>query len=93
MYDKELIELNSQFKEEGKVMVKYLAFSVLFVSLWASQAFSMECKGRMMKECRKDKSCTWVKSYKKKDGKKVSGFCRTATLKKSEKVKTKKKIK
>jgi hypothetical protein len=41
-----------------------------------------ECKGMSKSACSADKSCSWVKSYVTKTGKKVGPYCRIAAGKK-----------
>ena len=41
-----------------------------------------ECKGMSKSACSADESCSWVKSYVTKTGKKVGPYCRVAAGKK-----------
>ncbi len=48
-----------------------------------SPASAAECKGMEKNKCESNGSCTWVDSYKRKDGIKVDGYCRNKGGKKS----------
>ena len=41
-----------------------------------AQAASSECKGMEQNSCIQAKTCRWVNSYQRSNGKKVSGYCR-----------------
>lgn len=58
---------------------KTVAVTALFiVSLFsASQAGAASCKGLEQAKCGAESSCSWVKGYERKDGRKVKAFCRT----------------
>lgn len=58
-------------------------FAVL--PLGALSAAESACKGLQNGPCKQNESCSWVKSYKLKNGKDISGFCRKkATRKQSD---------
>jgi len=44
--------------------------------LGSQQAMAAGCKGKTAGSCASDSKCMWVDGYKRKDGKKVSGYCR-----------------
>jgi hypothetical protein len=48
-----------------------------------SPLLAAECKGMEKAACERQDSCTWVDSYQRKDGVKVSGYCRGKGGKKS----------
>ena len=41
-----------------------------------------KCKGLSKSACSSDKTCSWIKGYKKQDGKEVKGYCRVKSSKK-----------
>jgi hypothetical protein len=53
-----------------------VAASALTLAVGSAQAASA-CKGLEKAACGKKADCTWVEGYTKKDGAKVSGYCRT----------------
>jgi len=56
---------------------------VLAVSATAVNAAS-ECKGLAQTECEAKTECRWIDGYTRKDGKEVSGYCRSLGKKSSE---------
>jgi len=46
-------------------------------------ASAADCKGMEKSKCESNGSCTWVDSYKRKDGATVNGYCRSKGGKKS----------
>lgn len=46
-------------------------------------AAAADCKGMEKNRCESNGSCTWVDSYKRKDGVKVEGYCRSKGSRKS----------
>ena len=48
-----------------------------------SGAETSACKGLEQTACEKKSDCAWVAPYTRKDGNKVSGYCRTKTAKKT----------
>jgi hypothetical protein len=46
-------------------------------------ATAADCKGLEKAKCEGNSSCTWVDSYKRKDGVEVNGYCRAKGGKKS----------
>ena len=48
----------------------------LALSLGAASA-QAECKGSSQSACEKSDSCSWVKGYTRKDGAKVSAYCKS----------------
>jgi hypothetical protein len=46
-------------------------------------AAAAECKGMEKARCEGSNSCVWVDSYKRKDGARVDGYCRSKGKKKS----------
>lgn len=58
-----------------------VVLSFLFLSpVYAASA----CKGLSKSSCGSNSSCTWVDGYTRKDGKKVSAYCRAVGKKKSD---------
>lgn len=55
----------------------------LAFSATAVQAAS-ECKGLPQAECEAKSECKWVEGYTRKDGKEVSGYCRSVAKKPAE---------
>jgi hypothetical protein len=55
------------------------------IALLAMQgnATAADCKGLEKAKCEGNSSCTWVDSYKRKDGVEVNGYCRAKGGKKS----------
>jgi hypothetical protein len=53
-----------------------IAASALTLGVGSAQAASA-CKGLDQGACGKKSDCTWVGGYTRKDGAKVSGYCRT----------------
>lgn len=51
----------------------------LSVFMLATTTYAADCKGQAKDICVKNGSCSWVESYKRKDGRTVNGFCRTKT--------------
>lgn len=67
----------------GLVRKMIPAFICVSLGLGATAAFAKgECKGSSKSVCSADKSCSWVKGYVKKDGKKVTAYCRVKSGKK-----------
>jgi hypothetical protein len=73
-------------------MIKRLTRSVSLVAtvamtgalaLSSQSALSAECKGMEKSACEGQDACTWVDSYKRKDGIQVNGYCRAKGGKKS----------
>jgi hypothetical protein len=63
-------------------MLKRIAITTAFVAASAmlvavGSASASACKGLEQAACGKKSDCTWVEGYKRKDGAKVSGYCRT----------------
>ena len=46
-------------------------------------AAAADCKGMEKARCAGSDACVWVDSYKRKDGVKVDGYCRSKSKKKS----------
>jgi hypothetical protein len=61
---------------------KALAAAAL-VSVLQGPAAAAECKGVEKARCEGNNACVWVDSYKRKDGVKVDGYCRSKGKKKS----------
>lgn len=53
------------------------------LTLASQSALSAECKGMEKSTCEGQDACTWVDSYKRKDGVQVNGYCRGKGGKKS----------
>jgi len=67
-----------------KKIITSLLVTITSLGLTLSSANATECKGKSASACSTDNSCSWVKSYKRKDGAMVNAYCRVAksTLKK-----------
>jgi hypothetical protein len=61
------------------------AFAAAAIALVAmhGNATAADCKGLEKAKCEGNSSCSWVDSYKRKDGVQVSGHCRKKGGKKS----------
>ncbi len=57
-----------------------VAFGMMTMLPAASLAES-QCKGLEKNACERKADCSWVEGYKRKDGKKVSSYCRSASKK------------
>lgn len=57
--------------------------STVLLSGPVSAAEPSQCKGLENNACASANSCSWVESYERKDGRKVSAFCRTKAKSKS----------
>lgn len=72
---------------------------LLAFGLSPAHAKAKACKGLSQTACATNDDCSWVKGYKRKDGVKVSSFCRTKAKasekkqKKATKAKTKEELK
>ena len=53
------------------------------LTLVSQSTFAAECKGMEKSSCERQSACTWVDSYKRKDGVQVNGYCRGKGGKKS----------
>lgn len=67
-----------------KSVSRGLAFGLLSSALAASLAGTTalaesDCKGLEKGPCEKKSSCYWVDGYTRKDGVKVSAYCRTSS--------------
>jgi len=71
-------------KKQHIVRKSVVAF-VTATALMALQgpASAADCKGMEKNKCESNGSCTWVDSYKRKDGVSVNGYCRNKGGKKS----------
>ena len=70
---------NSIQRRSTSRMTGVISFALLAGMLLASgnaQAAS-QCKGLEDAACSQNASCSWVQAYERKDGRKVSAFCRT----------------
>ncbi len=60
-----------------KTVRTFLITASFFASLaFSGQALASSCKGLESSACGNSASCTWVDGYTRKDGRKVSSFCR-----------------
>ena len=48
----------------------------LFTLTSGSAVAASACKGKSQSSCEAASDCSWIKGYKKKDGSKVSAYCR-----------------
>ncbi len=53
------------------------------LTLSSQAVLAVECKGMEKSACERQDACTWVDSYKRKDGVQVNGYCRGKGGKKS----------
>ena len=53
-----------------------LCSSALFMGAHAAQAEPAACKGMEQANCTESGACRWVNSYKRSDGREISGYCR-----------------
>ncbi len=53
------------------------------LALLSQSTIAAECKGMEKSSCERQDSCTWVDGYERKDGVKVSPYCRNKGGKKS----------
>ncbi len=67
------------------VRIVGLGVAVSFSLLFSSTVMAVECKGLSKTKCEKTDTCSWVKSYETKTGKKVEGYCRSKPTKSAEK--------
>jgi len=64
----------------SKTMCQRLLTSILSIFIAMMFSFSAQaasCKGKSESSCSAASDCSWVSAYKRKDGVKVSGHCRT----------------
>ena len=62
-------------------MVNHATIAAAFVAASAmlfavGSASASACKGLEQAACGKKSDCTWVEGYQRKDGAKISGYCR-----------------
>ena len=53
-----------------------LVLTVFISTLFSFSANAASCKGKSQSSCSANNDCSWVSSYKRKDGTKVSSHCR-----------------
>lgn len=53
-----------------------LCSSALLMGAHAAQAEPAACKGMEQANCTESAACRWVNSYKRSDGREISGYCR-----------------
>jgi len=56
------------------IFISSVLFGLLFGSVQTYAA--SQCKGLESSKCDQNASCTWIDGYERKDGRKVSAFCR-----------------
>ena len=61
------------------------AIAIVALVVSAGNVTAADCKGLAQAKCEGNTSCSWVDSYKRKDGKKVDAYCRSKGKKKSAK--------
>ncbi len=73
-----LFSVNSKSRcgQVGLVVVTAIAIIVGTLGLNVS-TLAADCKGQNQAQCGSLQSCSWVDTYKRKDGRTVNGFCRT----------------
>ncbi len=54
----------------------------LALTLSGNLLAASSCKGQTQNACTTNNSCSWIKSYKKKNDSKVTAYCRTKSKKK-----------
>lgn len=78
--------------KEDYDMIKRPTRSISFLTMLAmtgtlmllsQSVLAAECKGMEKSACEGQSACTWVDSYKRKDGVQVNGYCRNKGGKKS----------
>ncbi|MES9957979.1 MAG: hypothetical protein ABW086_13075 [Sedimenticola sp.] len=74
------------FRLGSTPMLQVLLLGALLFSVTGSLQ-AAECKGLSSKQCAADAACAWVDGYQRKDGRTVSGYCRTKPKMKAEKKK------
>ena len=65
-------KINSFFNRAA--MSAMLVFSLM---IQTSNGLANQCKGLDSGDCEAAAACSWVQGYERKDGRKVSAFCRT----------------
>lgn len=70
-----------------KKITSLLTAALCILGLSLSPAHAKECKGLSKTKCSSDNSCSWVKGYERKNGVKVSAFCRAKAKKNKKKAK------
>ena len=63
-----------------------LCSTALFTGAHAAQAEPVVCKGAEQVNCTESAGCRWVSSYKRSDGREISGYCRKLPAKKKKDV-------
>lgn len=53
------------------------SIAMLLIAGPANAADPIQCKGLENNACVTEDTCSWVQGYERKDGRKVSAFCRT----------------
>ncbi|MES9960527.1 MAG: hypothetical protein ABW089_08840 [Sedimenticola sp.] len=74
------------FRLGSTPMLQALLLAALLFSVTGSLQ-AAECKGLSSEQCAADAACAWVDGYIRKDGRTVSGYCRTKPKMKAEKKK------
>jgi len=70
-----------------KVVITLSTFTLVTWISSTAAAAELPCKGQEMQACNQSNSCTWINSYKRKDGKTIKSYCRNSTKNKSKKSK------
>ncbi len=66
-------------KNTKKQRVLALLLPIFVAMMFSFSAEAASCKGKSQSSCSADNNCSWVSGYKRKDGVKVSGYCRAAS--------------
>ena len=66
-----------------RVHKSVIAAIAIGVAAFSGASIASSCKGLENNACSSNASCSWVESYERKDGRKVSAFCRTKPVKKA----------
>ena len=63
--------------------VALLSIALAAAAATAPAGAASECKGLEKRQCESKPDCAWVDSYKRKDGKTVSAYCKSSGKKKT----------
>ncbi len=73
-----LLSVNSKSNLNRLGIVVVIAIAMIGGTLGMSAStLAADCKGQSQAQCGSLQSCSWVDTYKRKDGRTVNGFCRT----------------
>jgi len=66
-----------------KAAITLSTFTIITLISSTSVAADKPCKGQEMQACNQSNSCSWVNSYKRKDGKTIKSYCRNSAKSKA----------